>query len=76
MTELSLMEKPMIIVHLKGTHQEKNAKFFEEIQIPVEPANPFVNMELAADIDRVELDIYAPRLVLSCGLALSELDDG
>ncbi len=36
-------------------------------------ANPFVDMKLAANIDKASIEHYAPALMLCCGLALTRL---
>jgi type IV pilus assembly protein PilM len=45
----------------------------QEFSIPTVLANPFAKMELAPAVDEVQLQHYAPALMLSCGLALSKL---
>lgn len=42
--------------------------------IPVSIANPFINMEIAPQIDRAKLNKVAHFLLISCGLALWQAD--
>jgi type IV pilus assembly protein PilM len=44
----------------------------QEFSIPTVLANPFAKMEFAPAVDELELQRYAPALMLCCGLALSK----
>jgi type IV pilus assembly protein PilM len=45
----------------------------QEFSVPTMLANPFAKMEFAPAVDELELQRYAPALMLCCGLALSKL---
>lgn len=55
----------------------KLAEFIQqEINIATEIADPFKNMQFAPEVDKEKIQLYAPTLMLCCGLALSTLIKG